>query len=316
MRSNAIFLSGKITEIGRIIELHGQRARIYSGNEELDAVLSGKLRLDAFEGTTVSVGDFVQFMRKDETATIEKVLERKSTISKPAVERGGFKQVLISNIDRILIVTSVSQPKFNHGIVERFLIVAFKEKITPVVVLNKIDLGDSSKYDTFLDAWRNISCRVFKTSARTGEGIELLKDEISKGTSVVAGHSGVGKSSILNRISPGLNIRTKNISSYSKRGVHTTSRVSLHKITEEGWVADTPGLKILGFSEINQNDLQEYFPDFDNHRHNCRFIDCHHINEPECGVKAAVAAGSGSIAEFRYKSYLRIYESLGKNRIR
>ncbi|UCE66312.1 MAG: ribosome small subunit-dependent GTPase A [Candidatus Zixiibacteriota bacterium] len=260
----------------------------------------------------VAVGDYVEFIKKEKSATIENVIDRKSCIAKPAVEREGFSQVLISNVDRLVIVTSVVQPRFNHGIVERFLVIAFKEKIRPVVVLNKIDLEDPLKFNRYFKAWDKISCHYFYTSARTGEGVDGLKDNISSGTSVIAGHSGVGKSSLLNCISPELNIRTKMISSYSNRGVHTTSEVSLYQISPDGWVADTPGLKVLGFSDINKKNLQLYFPDIQEYTDKCRFADCRHIDEPSCGVKEAVGRDENSIPEFRYNSYRRIYETLKK----
>lgn len=258
----------------------------------------------------MAVGDYVEFEIKDKSATIENVIERKTSISKPAVEKEGFKQVLISNVDRLVIVTSVAQPRFNHGIVERFLVIAFKEQIQPVVVLNKIDLKDPSKFDRYFRAWEENSCLYYYTSAKTGEGVEQLKNSISIGTSVIVGHSGVGKSSLLNRISPDLDIRTKTISSYSGRGVHTTSRVSLYKISDDGWVADTPGLKVLGFSGIDKSSLQFYFPDIQKHAGKCRFSDCHHIDEPSCGVKEAIGTVENQIAEFRYDSYRKIYGSL------
>lgn len=231
------------------------------------------------------------------------------------MEKEAFEQVLISNVDRLVVVTSVAQPRFNHGIVERFLVIAFKEQIQPVVVLNKIDLKDPSKFNLYFKTWEEITCQCFYTSAKTGEGVEPFENIISSGTSVIVGHSGVGKSSLLNRISPDLNIRTKMISSYSGRGVHTTSRVSLYKISNNGWVADTPGLKVLGFSDMDKSELQFYFPDIQRHADKCRFADCRHIDEPSCGVKEAVGGDESQISEFRYESYKRIYGSLKKRQL-
>ncbi|UCC78795.1 MAG: ribosome small subunit-dependent GTPase A [Candidatus Zixiibacteriota bacterium] len=274
--------------------------------------MSGKLRLARPDISPVAVGDYVEFNMKEKSAAIENVIERKSCIAKPAVEKEGFKQVLISNVDRLVIVTSVAQPRFNHGIVERFLVIAFKEQIQPVVVLNKIDLKNPSKFSHYFEAWEEISCQCFYTSAKTGKGMERFENVISSGTSVIVGHSGVGKSSLLNRMLPDLNIKTKMISSYSGRGVHTTSRVSLYKISDNGWVADTPGLKVLGFSDIDKSDLQFYFPDIQRHAQKCHFADCRHIDEPSCGVKEAMGKVENQIPEFRYDSYKRIYESLKK----
>jgi len=302
-----------MTETARVIELHGQRAKLVFNNRAFDAVLSGKLRLAEPGVTPVAVGDYVEFIKKEESlATVENVIDRKSCISKPAVEKGDFQQILVSNVDRMVIVTSVAQPKFNHGIVERFLIIAFKEKIQPVIVLNKIDLKDISKFKVYFDVWRRLPCLTAFTSARTGEGVDVLENYISEGTSVIVGHSGVGKSSLLNYISPDLNLRTKKISSYSDRGVHTTSRISLFNISANGWVADTPGLKVLGFSGINKSTLRYYFPDFDKPAEDCRFQDCLHYDEPSCGVKNSIGSGENKVAEFRYDSYRRIFDTLKK----
>ncbi len=243
---------------------------------------------------------------------MEQVLKRGSYISKPAVEKSGQIQIMVSNVERLVIVSSTAQPKFNPGIIERFLIIAFKEEIQPVIVLNKIDLGKREMFETYLNAWENISCKIAMASAKTGQGVDTLSDIMQTGTSVIVGHSGVGKSSLLNRISPDLDLKTRNISAYSNRGVHTTSRISLYRIFENGWVADTPGLKVLGFSDINKSNLHDYYPEFLQHNGGCRFDDCRHIKEPDCGIKKAVDSEDKLIPQFRYDSYKRIYESLKK----
>jgi ribosome biogenesis GTPase len=299
------------TKKGRIIQLHGQRAKIACGGDTIDAVLTGKLKMIESDSSPVAVGDYVEYSDSNGViATVEKIHERGPSISRPAVEKRGFKQILVANVDRIIIVSSIAQPEFNYGIVERFLIIAFKERIQPAVVLNKIDLKNPERVRGFFEAWKGISCETLFTSAVTGEGIDSLAKIMLKGTSVMAGHSGVGKSTLLNCISPGLNLRIGEISSYSHRGIHTTSRVTLLKIADDGWVADTPGLKVLGFSGINKKNLKDYYPEFQERADHCRFQDCRHINEPECAVKESAGVGSGGIAEFRYQNYKRIYDSL------
>lgn len=259
----------------------------------------------------MAVGDFVEFSTKDPSiATVENVLERGSCLSRPATAKKDFTQVLVSNVDRLIIVSSTAEPDFNDGIVDRFLVIAFKEKLKPVIVLNKTDLADPAKFGHFLDAWRSVSCETLLTSAVTGDGIEDLKEIMIGGTSVMVGHSGVGKSTLLNRISPGLNLKIGKISSYSGRGVHTTSRASLFKIADEAWVADTPGLKVLGFSDINQKNLKDNYPDFQRYSGDCRFLDCRHIDEPGCAVKDSIGTAPDGIAEFRYENYKRIYKSV------
>lgn len=295
----------------RIVELHGQRVKLTEEGETFDAVLSGKIKFAARKASPVAVGDYVKYIVKNGAlASVEQVVDRKSFISRPSVEKDSQLQIIVSNVDRIIIVGSVAQPKFNPGIIERFLIIAFKENIQPVVVINKIDIESPDSLKPYIDAWRKISCQILLASAKTGEGIDGLSSIMQNGTSVFVGHSGVGKSSLLNRISPALELKTKKVSSYSNRGVHVTSRVSLYRIFKDGWVADTPGLKVLGFSDVDKKNLQDYFPEFLQYREDCRFIDCKHIKEPVCGIKKAVNSKDMLIAEFRYNSYKKIYESL------
>jgi len=279
--------------------------------EIFDAVLSGKIKFTARKASPVAVGDYVKFsLKSGGMASVEQILARKSFISRPSVEKDSQLQIIVSNVDRIVIVGSVAQPKFNPGIIERFLVIAFKENIQPAVVINKIDIENLDSLKPFIDAWRKIPCQILLTSAKTGEGIDGLISTMQHGTSVIVGHSGVGKSSLLNRISPVLDLKTKEISTHSNRGAHATSRVSLYRIFKDGWVADTPGLKVLGFSDVNKNNLQDYFPEFLQYRNDCRFIDCRHIKEPVCGIKKAVESKDELISQFRYESYKKIYQSL------
>ncbi len=298
---------------GRVVELHGQRAKLFTENGTIDAVVMGKLKYGNTGISPVAVGDFVEYsLKTDKLAAIESVSQRQSVISKPATEREGLIQIMVSNVDRLIVVTSTIDPKFTAGLVDRFLVIAFKEQIKPVVVLNKIDLESPEEVETYFEAWRRISCETVFTSAKTGEGIDNLKEILKEGTSIVAGHSGVGKSSILNCISPDLKLKTEKVSSYSSRGVHTTSRVSLYQLFPDGWVADTPGLKVFGLAGVDRKTLHFYFPEFERLASQCQFKDCMHMNEPSCAVKHSVEIGDGVVAEFRYQSYLRISAGLKK----
>ncbi len=297
--------------IGRVVELHGQRARIFIGDDHIDAFIKGKVKYGEKDSSPIAVGDYVRYsIVSEKIAAVESIETRKSTLSKPAVEKKGLLQVIAANIDRLVIVSSVKNPKFKPGLVDRFLVTAFKEELKPVIVLNKIDLGIPDMIADYFKGWEKISCEIIFTSASTGEGVDKLKETLRHGTSVISGHSGVGKSSLLNIISPDLKLKTKKVSSSSDRGVHTTSRVSLYRIFPDGWVADTPGLKVFGLSGVSKKTLREYYPEFDNLRSRCRFDDCVHIDEPDCAVKKSVENSDGSIAAFRYESYLRIYADL------
>jgi ribosome biogenesis GTPase len=187
---------------------------------------------------------------------------------------------------------------------------AFKEGIIPVIVINKVDLAEPAIISEQIEAWNKISRHVIYTSAVTGFGIDKLSEALASGTSVIAGHSGVGKSSLLNRISPALNIRTGQISRYSGTGTHTTSRVNMFRLFTDGWVVDTPGLKDFGLAGVTRRDLHRYFPEFAPHEPQCQFGNCVHINEPGCAVKSIIEKADSPIAPLRYYSYTKIYKTL------
>ena len=301
----------ELKTIGRIVGLHGQRADLYTDNGVVDAIIRGKVKYGETDESPIAVGDFVEYSFKNPNmATIEKIQPRKSVISRPAVEKKDYTQVLVSNVDRFIIVTSVAQPPFKSGLVDRFLVIAFKEKIHPVIVMNKIDLGKADSFIRYLDAWQKLSSDIVHTSAKSGQGIDRLLPFLKMGTSVIVGHSGVGKSSLINRINPVLDIKTKAISTYSGRGTHTTSSSIIYRLFPDGWVADTPGLKDLGLAGVSKLNLYRYFPEFEQYETECQFSNCIHVNEPGCGFKNALARNYSGIAEFRYDSYLNMLSSL------
>ena len=302
--------------IGRVVEIYGPRVELMADDRLIDAVATGKLKHGSRETSLLAVGDYVEFTEPpNKQATIDRILKRKSTISRPAVDREGVIQVIVSNIDRLVIVGSVTSPDFKPNLVDRFLVIAFKEQLHPVIIINKIDLTDPAPYREHIAAWRNIDCSVICTSAVTGAGIDELSSLLAHGTSVITGHSGVGKSSLLNRINPGLNIKTGVVSKYSGKGVHTTSRVSLFQLFPDGWVADTPGLKDLGLANVTQKNLYRYFPEFERFEANCQFSNCVHVEEPDCAIKKAIQNHSPDISASRYQSYLNIFKTVKKDKI-
>ena len=301
----------KSKNIGRVVELSGQRVKIFDGDDYITAVVKGRIKYGDRDVSPIAVGDYVEYSQgKGKIAAVETIQPRITVLSKPAVEKKELLQILVSNIDRLVIVTSIVNPLFKPGLVDRFLVMAFKEDIKPVVVLNKTDLQSPDSVRNYFDSWRSISCETIFTSALTGDGLDELKNVLEHGTSVIAGHSGVGKSSLLNRISPDLKLKTREVSRSSDRGVHTTSRVSLYRLFPNGWVADTPGLKVFGLAGVDRKSLRKYFPEFERCDSECRFNNCVHIDEPGCAVKKSIETEDGKIAGFRYESYLRIYAKL------
>lgn len=297
--------------IGRVVKLRSQRAEIYTGDGYLTAIVKGKVKYGSRKVSPIAVGDYVRYTHdKGKSAAVEYIESRRSVLSKPVVEKEAMTQVVAANIDRLVIVTSLKNPRFKPGLVDRFLVVAFKENLSPVIVLNKIDLGDPQNVQSYFDAWRSIFCTVVYTSALNGEGIEELKGIMQNGTSVVSGHSGVGKSSLLNVMAPELNLKTGMVSSSTDRGIHTTSGVSLYRIFDDGWVADTPGLKVFGLAGISRKNLHQFFPEFGRMESACRFKDCVHVDEPDCAIKKSADDEHGEIASFRYESYYKIFSEL------
>lgn len=298
--------------IGRIVNIYGPRVAIYTDGATINAIVAGKVKYADSDTSRIAVGDYVEFSAKNKKmASVDRIIARKSAITRPAVEKEGMTQVIVANIDRLVVVSSITNPDFKPGLINRFLVLAFKEKIHPVIVINKIDLANPSLYAREIAAWRDISCDVIPTSAVTGEGLEALSAILEQGTSVIAGHSGVGKSSLLNWLNPELKIKTSGISLYSGRGVHTTSRVTLFRLFPDGWVADTPGLKDLGLSGVTREKLHQYYPEFSRYEDKCQFSNCIHIDEPVCGIKMAVE--SGKIEVFRYDDYCKIYGTMKKS---
>jgi len=241
---------------------------------------------------------------------IEEVGPRNSMFFRPAKGSDVKKQVIAANIDQLAIVASVKHPDLKPGLIDRFLIAAETGKLTPLVIINKIDLGQIPLLENMKKAYRELDIPVYFTSAIKGSGIDQLRERLTDKKTIFAGHSGVGKSTILNCLLPGVDLRVKKVSDYSNRGVHTTSLVELFPLPDGGYVVDSPGLKVMGLWDVEKEHLEDYFPEFKGLIESCRFVGCSHTHEPDCAVKEAVK--SGQIAEFRYRSYEAIYISLEK----
>ncbi len=299
----------KIILTGKAVAAYGKYIKVFHEGKEYIATIRGKLLKEQLCSSPVAVGDNVEFsLDAGDRAVIEKILSRKQYLARPDALVKGKLQVIAANLDQLVIITSMKKPKFKPGLVDRFLVSAESENLKAAIVINKIDLADPDKFLDYADAWRMLGYPVIFTSAKTGAGLDGLITLFKDKSSVLAGHSGVGKSSLLNAIQPSLNLRTKEISKATGKGTHVTTSVIMYALDFGGWVTDTPGLKIFGLSGINKNNLLYHFPEIKDRTGKCRFNNCLHINEPDCAVKSAV--DSGEIYEFRYLSYKRIWEKL------
>lgn len=232
---------------------------------------------------------------------------RRSRLSRPAIEGSRVEeQIFAANVDNLIIVAAAAQPRFKPGLVDRYLIAAQLGGVQPILCVNKIDLVDGEP--AAVAPYHELGIPVILASCVTGQGFDELRARFHNRTSVLAGQSGVGKSSLLNALFPELKLRTQEVSDANEKGRHTTTTARLYTLDHGVRVIDTPGIRKLGLWGITPRELDFYFPDLAEHAVNCRFRDCTHLHEPDCAVQDAVERGL--IPQGRFRSYLRIRENL------
>jgi len=288
---------------GRLFEV-----AIPSG-ERLKCEVRQKVRDKIDDVTPVAVGDDVLFARSHEDAgVIEEVLERRSVFCRPEVRQFNSKQVIAANLDKLAIVGSVKRPALKTGIIDRFLISAHMGNLEPIVIINKSDLPKPGELDEVFTAYKTLYPETFRTSCVSGEGMADLAKALKNHRTLFVGHSGVGKSTLINKLIPELDLKTSEVSESTHRGTHTTTSIELFEIPSGGFLADSPGLKVMGLWDVSKEELPNYYPDFEYLLGKCKFRTCSHTHEPGCAVKEGVK--KGEIAGFRYENYVAIAESL------
>lgn len=268
----------------------------------------GKIRLEGIKETNpVAVGDKVEFEPEHDIGWITTILPRTNHMLRQSVKKTGHSHVLAANIDQVVLVATLALPRTSIGFIDRFLVSAESFRIPQVVVLNKKDLLSDEELQAQHDLivlYERLNVRCLMTSAYDDSPMTisaLLKNK----TTLVAGHSGVGKSTLLNRIAPGINQKTGEISGFSEKGTHTTTFAEMFQLDDKTFVIDTPGVKEWGLVNMNSQEVSDYFPEMRDLRLNCKFgARCIHTSEPKCAVIEAVK--DGRIAQSRYQSYLSI----------
>jgi ribosome biogenesis GTPase / thiamine phosphate phosphatase len=270
--------------------------------EVVEATLRGRLKQEQRTGDAVVVGDRVEVRRHEDGGyTIEAIARRETELARAAPGGRYGAKVMAANVDQIVAVFAVTHPEPRLRTLDRFLVLAEANGLDAIVVANKVDLAESEAREPFA-MYDAIGYRVVYTSAETGDGIGALREQLCERTSALAGPSGVGKSSLLNAMEPGLGLRTGAVSRAVGKGRHTTVSARLIPLECGGYVADTPGLREVGLWGIDATDLDLYFPEFREHLDGCRFgRSCSHLHEPECAVREAVV--SGEVAGARFESY-------------
>ncbi len=300
---------------GRVIKGLSGFFTVDSAEGEIVAKLPGRLKKERQDTDIVAVGDSVTVsVNEDGTGTIEAVDERKSVLSRTrpgahdarrmAADR---EQVLVANPDQVVLVFAVKKPRPSLRKLDRFLVVAELNELPAIINANKIDLFDSiDEAREMFQVYEDIGYQVIYTSAETGEGIDELAGALRDKISVMTGSSGVGKSSLLNAIQPGLGLRVNEVSEATEKGLHTTRHAEMFPLDEGGYVVDTPGIRGLALFDVEPAELDAYFREIGPLVEQCQFSDCSHRHEPGCAVRAAVEAGT--VSAERYDSYLRLRE--------
>jgi ribosome biogenesis GTPase / thiamine phosphate phosphatase len=268
--------------------------------------MRGKIRLEGIKETNpVAVGDRVVFDLEDKGGIIHEILDRDNHILRQSTKKTAHSHVLAANVDQVLLVVTLAFPRTSLGFIDRFLVSAESFRIPQVIVFNKKDLLDAESLQEVLGLIRlyeSIGVTCFSISAKQNDLDEIRRTLNSK-TTLVAGHSGVGKSTMLNNISPTIRQAIGEVSTFSAKGTHTTTFAEMFQLDEKTFVIDTPGVKELGLVDMNSQELSDYFPEMRDLRLSCKFGSrCIHINEPKCAILDGVE--SGAIAESRYASYV------------
>jgi len=305
---------------GRIAKSTGSWYEVWTtGNSDSKTIncrLPGRFRLQQHNRTNpLAVGDWVKVVKnEDGTGTIVDIEERENALPR-MTKRGNFvEQIIAANIDQAVAIQSIKQPRVKQGFIDRFLVTCEAYDIDPLLILNKTDLAnkkDQKMMDHYRKMYSELGYRMLFTSMNKEASLKSLKSELKGKTSVFLGHSGVGKSSLLNALDPSLNLKIGEISKANEKGKHTTTYAELIALRFGGWLIDTPGIREFGLMNIYPRELWLYFPEIKQYGNDCKFPDCQHVHEPGCAVMQALE--EGHIDPDRYESYLNILESLQEN---
>ena len=270
---------------------------------------AGKLRLKGYRSTNpVAVGDQVDFeVEEDGTGVIRRIEARKNCIVRKSVNLSHESHVVAANLDRAFLVVTLAAPRTSTGFMDRFLVTAEAYGIPTTVVLNKVDALDDqgrAQAEALAAVYRDAGYGWLEVSAHTGEGLDALRAELATGIHVLSGHSGVGKSTLINRLIPGLTLKTAEVSESHHKGRHTTTFAEMHALPDGGFLVDTPGIKGFGLVTLERDTLNHHFPEFFRRLPECKFHNCVHHKEPGCAVLQAL--NEGDIAESRHKNYLEM----------
>jgi ribosome biogenesis GTPase len=300
-------------EKGVIIKSTGKSYKVLSPDGSVvECSIKGRFRVKDIKTTNpLAVGDQVIFEREEKGSggVISELLERRNYIIRKSINLSKEAQIIASNIDLAIVMASLKDPETPLEFIDRFLVTAEAYRIPAAILFNKTDIYGTDENDSLryvVKLYESIGYNTVSISVKSNINIDLLVGMLKGKTTLIAGNSGVGKSSLLNLLNPGLNLKTENISGYHKKGVHTTTFPEMHLMPFGGSVIDTPGIRGFGVIDMDKAEIYHFFPELFRESERCRYYNCLHINEPGCAV--IIAVEEGRISGLRYRSYLSIVE--------
>jgi ribosome biogenesis GTPase len=297
---------------GLITKSTGSWYQVQTPNgQRYDCRIKGKFRIQGLTTTNpVAVGDKVDFELEpeQEQGVITKLFPRRNYIIRKSINLSKQAQIIAANLDQAFLVVTLASPRTSLGFIDRFLVTAEAYDIPASLVYNKLDMFSKQGLEILAEykaVYQKLGYPCYEVSALKGTNIPALKNLLKDKITLFSGHSGVGKSSLMNALLPDLDLRTMEVSEWSDKGMHTTTFAEMYDLPGGGSIIDTPGIRELGVIDIEQQELSHFFPEMRDRMNQCRFNNCRHINEPGCAVLSAVE--SGDIEPSRYESYLSIY---------
>ena len=285
------------------------------GLQTFNARILGKFKNDGLTSTNpIAVGDVVTIEMENEgegSVTITEIDDRRNYITRTSPANKNQHHIIAANLDQSLLFATLKDPKTSQGFIDRFLVTSEAYHIPAIIVFNKADLykkKEEEKFESVKDIYSTIGYKVISMSLETGDGVDEVGSLLKDKTTLLSGHSGVGKSSFINIIFPQMNLKTQDVSGWSGKGLHTTTFAEMFDLPFGGNIIDTPGIRELGLVDIPKQELSHYFPEMKALINDCQFNNCMHMNEPGCAVKAAVE--NGSIHIDRYISYCTILDKI------
>jgi ribosome biogenesis GTPase len=296
---------------GVVIKSTGSWYSVRTEQGELfNCKLKGKFRMKGIKSTNpVAVGDRVKFeiLEEENTGVIREIFTRHNYIIRKATKLSKVSHIIAANIDQAVIVVTLANPRTSTGFIDRILINTEAYHIPAKIVFNKIDIYNEKQnadLQKLVDIYEKAGYGCLKVSAIRGDNVQDFKELLTNKTSLITGHSGVGKSELVNAVEPGLKLKTQNISDYHKKGIHTTTFAEMFPLSFGGYIIDTPGIKEFGLTKFTRDEIAERFPEMRKYMHHCRFNNCTHTHEPGCAVIEAINEGHISLS--RYENYLSV----------